>query len=180
MNSMLSAEFDSLSSGMKALVYSPAANFGNKRVVVYLHGSGGFGTGLAGLFQFPDLPSLLRDGMSLTSTVLVPSCHEGEYWRPEIISAFLDDFEHSNGVGGVRYDVVGYSRGGQVHCILLRPPQNGFGQSLPSQQDPPTTSFPRSPPSPHCLFMARRTRAYPPMNHDGCIKAYARLAASVN
>jgi predicted esterase len=112
MNSMLSLEFDSLSSGMKALVYSPAANFGNKRVVVYLHGSGGFGTGLAGLFQFPDLPSLLRDGMSLTSTVLIPSCHEGEYWRPEIISAFLDDFEHSNGISGVRYDVVGYSRGG--------------------------------------------------------------------
>jgi predicted esterase len=112
MNSMLSTEFDSLSSGMKALVYSPAANFGNNRVVVYLHGSGGFGTGLAGLFQFPDLPSLLRDGMSLTSTVLIPSCHEGEYWRPEIISAFLDDFEHSNGIGGVRYDVVGYSRGG--------------------------------------------------------------------
>jgi pimeloyl-ACP methyl ester carboxylesterase len=97
---------------MKALVYSPAANFGNNRVVVYLHGAGGFGTGLAGLFQFPDLPSLLRDGMSLTSTVLIPSCHEGEYWRPEIISAFLDDFEHSNGISGVRYDVAGYSRGG--------------------------------------------------------------------
>jgi pimeloyl-ACP methyl ester carboxylesterase len=112
MNRMPSVEFDSLSSGMKALVYSPPANFGNKRVVVYLHGSGGFGTGLAGLFQFPDLPSLLRDGMSLTSTVLIPSCHEGEYWRPEIISAFLDDFEHSNGIGGVKYDVVGYSRGG--------------------------------------------------------------------
>jgi poly(3-hydroxybutyrate) depolymerase len=112
MNSMLSVEFDSLSSGMKALVYSPAASFGNERVVVYLHGSGGFGTGLGGLFQFPDLPSLLRDGMSLTSTVLIPSCHEGEYWRPEIISAFLDDFEHSNGISGVRYDVVGYSRGG--------------------------------------------------------------------
>jgi poly(3-hydroxybutyrate) depolymerase len=112
MNSMLSVEFDSLSSGMKALVYLPDANSGNKRVVVYLHGSGGFGTGLAGLFQFPDLPSLLRDGMSLTSTVLIPSCHEGEYWRPEIISAFLDDFEHSNSISGVRYDVVGYSRGG--------------------------------------------------------------------
>jgi predicted esterase len=111
-NGMLSVEFDSLVSGMKALIYSPAANLNNKRVVVYLHGSGGFGTGLAGLFQFPDLPSLLRDGMSLRSTVLIPSCHQGEYWRPEIINAFLDDFEHTNGINGVRFDVVGYSRGG--------------------------------------------------------------------
>jgi predicted esterase len=109
---MPSVEFDSLTSGMKALVYSPAANSEDDRVLVYLHGSGGFGTGLAGLFQFPDLPSLLRDGMSFTSTVLIPSCHEGEYWRPHIISAFLDDFERSKGISGMKYDVVGYSRGG--------------------------------------------------------------------
>jgi pimeloyl-ACP methyl ester carboxylesterase len=109
---MLSVEFDSPTSGMKGLVYSSATDFKDNRVILYLHGSGGFGNGLAGLFQFPDLPSLLRDGMSLTSTVLIPSCHEGENWRPEVISDFLDDFEHSNDISKVKYDVVGYSRGG--------------------------------------------------------------------
>ncbi|HEY6620206.1 MAG TPA: GNAT family N-acetyltransferase [Steroidobacteraceae bacterium] len=109
---MQSVEFDSPTTGMKALVYSAPPNIEDNRVILYLHGSGGFGTDLAGLCQFPDLPRLLRDGMSLTSTVLIPSCHEGEYWQPEIIGAFLDDYEHCNGSTGVKYDVIGYSRGG--------------------------------------------------------------------
>ena len=109
---MLAVEFDSPASGMKALVYSPAAHLDDNRVLLYLHGSGGFGTGLQGLYRYPDLPSLLRDGMTLTSTVIIPSCHEGEHWQPGIISAFLNDFESYNGITAMKYDVVGYSRGG--------------------------------------------------------------------
>jgi predicted esterase len=109
---MLSAEFKSPASGMKALVYSPAANFDDGRILLYLHGSGGFGTGLAGLYNFSDLPGLLRDGMTLTSTVIIPSCHVGDHWQPEILSAFLDDFERSQGLASIEYDVMGYSRGG--------------------------------------------------------------------
>jgi predicted esterase len=109
---MLAVEFDAPTSGMKALIYAPAALAEGNRVVLYLHGSGGFGTGLAGLLQFPDLPNLLRDGMAISCTVIIPSCHLGEQWQPSVISAFLDDFERSFGLTKVKYDVIGYSRGG--------------------------------------------------------------------
>ena len=112
MYGMRSEEFDSLTSGMKALVFSPAAAADDKRVILYLHGAGGFGAGLAGLYEFSNLPTLLRDGMTLASTVIIPSCHEGEHWQPRTIGAFLDDFERSKGTTGMKYDVVGYSRGG--------------------------------------------------------------------
>jgi len=110
--SMLAAEFDSPTSGMKALVYTPAAATDSNRVILYLHGSGGFGTGLAGLYEYPDLPSLLRDGMPVSCAVLIPSCHLGEHWQPSVLSAFLDDFERSYGLTEIQYDVIGYSRGG--------------------------------------------------------------------
>jgi acetyl esterase/lipase len=109
---MLAVEFDSATSGMKALIYEPAPLAGGNRVILYLHGSGGFGTGLPGLFQFPDLPRLLRDGMAVSGTVIIPSCHLGEHWQPWVISAFLDDFERSSGLTKVKYDVIGHSRGG--------------------------------------------------------------------
>ena len=109
---MLAVEFDSPPSGMKALIYAPVPLAGGSRVILYLHGSGGFGTGLAGLFLFPDLPTLLRDGMAIPCTVIIPSCHLGEHWQPWVISAFLDDFERSSGLTRVKYDVIGYSRGG--------------------------------------------------------------------
>jgi predicted esterase len=114
MPNMFAAEFESPSSGMNALVYSPAALAvaDSKRVILYLHGLGGFGTGLAGLYQFPDLPSLLRDGMPVSCAVIIPSCPVGEHWRPRVISTFLDDFERSYGLSEVKYDVIGYSRGG--------------------------------------------------------------------
>jgi poly(3-hydroxybutyrate) depolymerase len=109
---MLSAEFVSSTSGMKALVYSPRTLDDDHRFVLYLHGSGGFGTGLPGLFQYADLPSLLRDGMELASTAIIPSCHTNTYWQPNDISDFLDDFERDRGITRIKYDVVGYSRGG--------------------------------------------------------------------
>jgi poly(3-hydroxybutyrate) depolymerase len=114
MPNMLAAEFESPASGMKALLYSPAALSlaASNRVILYLHGLGGFGTGLAGLYQFPDLPSLLRDGMQVSCAVIIPSCHVGEYWQPRVIGAFLDDFERSYGPTEMKYDVIGYSRGG--------------------------------------------------------------------
>jgi poly(3-hydroxybutyrate) depolymerase len=114
MPNMLAAEFESPASGMKALVYSPAALTwaDSNRAILYLHGAGGFGTGLAGLYQFPDLPSLLRDGMPVSSAVIIPSCSVGEYWQPRAISAFLGDFERAYGLTEMKYDVIGYSRGG--------------------------------------------------------------------
>jgi poly(3-hydroxybutyrate) depolymerase len=104
--------FTSGATGMESLIYSPAAHEDDCRVILYLHGSGGFGTGIEGLYEYPDFPSLLRDGMQLTSTVLIPSCHAGEHWQALMISDFLDDFEKAHGRSSIRYDVLGYSRGG--------------------------------------------------------------------
>jgi predicted esterase len=104
--------FKSSSTGMQALVWSPPSNEDDDRVILFLHGAGGFGTGLAGLYRFPDLPSLLRDGMQLSCRVVIPSCHIGERWEPAFISSFLDDVERVRQKPKHGYDVLGYSRGG--------------------------------------------------------------------
>jgi predicted esterase len=67
---------------------------------------------MAGLYEFQDFPSLLRDGMQLSSRVIIPSCHIGERWEPSIISSLLNDFERVRETPKHGYDVVGYSRGG--------------------------------------------------------------------
>jgi predicted esterase len=104
--------FTSSSTDMQALVWSPPSNEDDGRVILYLHGAGGFGTGMAGLYEFPDFPSLLRDGMQLSSCVVILSRHVGERWEPSIISSFLDDFENFREKPKHGYDIVGYSRGG--------------------------------------------------------------------
>jgi predicted esterase len=104
--------FTSSSTGIQALVWSPPSHEDDGRVILYLHGSGGFGTGIAGLYEFQDFPSLLRDGMQLSCRVVIPSCHIGEHWEPSMISSLLDDFERVCEKPKYGYDVVGYSRGG--------------------------------------------------------------------
>lgn len=98
---------------MLALVWSPASQKDDGRTILYLHGAGGFGTGIAGLFEYPDLPSLLRDGMDVGCRVVVPSCHIGEEWQPSVISSFMDDFEGVYVSPRSGYDLLGYSRGGR-------------------------------------------------------------------
>jgi pimeloyl-ACP methyl ester carboxylesterase len=104
--------FASSSAQWQSLLYTPAPLADDGRVLLYLHGVGGFGTGIEGLFEYLDLPSLLRDGMSLSSRVLIPSCSTSGRWHAATIAAFLDDFEADAGEPGIRYDVLGYSRGG--------------------------------------------------------------------
>jgi hypothetical protein len=101
----------SRTSGMEGLLYSPPRDQDDGRTLLYLHGRGGFGTGIPGLFEYPDLPSLLRGGMDLPCRVLIPSCHVGEHWVPALIADFLDDVDGTSRSSG--YDVVGYSRGGR-------------------------------------------------------------------
>jgi pimeloyl-ACP methyl ester carboxylesterase len=109
---MIEKRFKSVSTHMESLVYFPATDSGNGRVILYLHGSGGFGTGIEGLFEYPDFPGLLRDGLELDSLVLIPSCHEGDNWQPGMITSFLDDFEKAFDRPETKYDIIGYSRGG--------------------------------------------------------------------
>jgi predicted esterase len=104
--------FTSTTTNMWALVWSPALQ-GDDRTLLYLHGAGAFGTGMAGLFEYPDLPSLLQDGMQVGCRVVIPSCHIGEEWKPSVISSFLDDLEDAYGKPKGGYDVLGYSRGGR-------------------------------------------------------------------
>jgi predicted esterase len=104
--------FRSSSTEIEALVWSPQSQEDDGRVVLYLHGAGGFGTGINGLYEHPDLPSLLRDGMRLTCSVVIPSCHIGQQWEPAVIASFLNDFEQAYDRQDQRYDLVGYSRGG--------------------------------------------------------------------
>lgn len=104
--------FTSTSTGMWALVWSSAYQE-NGRTIIYLHGAGAFGTGMAGLFEYPDLPSLLRDGMDIGCRVVIPSCHVGEEWQLSMISSFLDDIEAVYGKPSRGYDLLGYSRGGR-------------------------------------------------------------------
>jgi predicted esterase len=110
---MINKIFTSNSTKMQSLIYFPSAQQNDGRFILYLHGSGGFGTGLAGLYTYSDFPSLLRDGMELTSTILIPSCHTGDSWNPSDVSIFLDDFENAHGLTDIRYDIIGYSRGGR-------------------------------------------------------------------
>ncbi len=98
--------------GWQSLIYRPPLLLDDGRVLLYLHGAGGFGTGIDGLFDYPDLPSLLRDGLSLTSTVAIPSCPTSGRWQSVQLAAFLDDLEASPGGLSVAYDVLGFSRGG--------------------------------------------------------------------
>ena len=100
-------------SGMWALVWSPASLSRNTRTTLYLHGAGGFGRGMAGLFEYPDLPSLLRDGMELDCRVVIPSCHVGDEWQPTMLSDFLTELESTYDKPSGGYDLVGYSRGGR-------------------------------------------------------------------
>jgi predicted esterase len=104
--------FTSTSTGIRALVWSPAQQKDNGRVILYLHGSGAFGTGMPGLFEYPDMPSLLRDGMEISACVVIPRCHIGQEWQPQIISSFLDDIDRAYGKPQHGYDLLGYSRGG--------------------------------------------------------------------
>jgi predicted esterase len=94
------------------LLYQPAPLLDNGRVLLYLHGAGGFGSGIEGLFEHPDLPSLLRDGLALNFAVLIPSCPTSGHWQATAIASFLDDFELAHGREGLTYDLLGFSRGG--------------------------------------------------------------------
>src|SRR5688500_5657445 len=98
---------------MSALMWCPDPKRHDDRIVLYLHGAGGFGTGIRGLFEYPDLPGLLRDGLEVRCRVVVPSCHIGEQWQPSIIASFLDDLEAAYGKPRNGYDLLGYSRGGR-------------------------------------------------------------------
>ena len=110
-DSMRCDTFTSRTSGMRGLIYSPSNEDNGGRTLLYLHGRGGFGTGVPGLFEYPDLPRLLREGLQLTSRVVVPSCDVADRWEPSLVNAFLDDLEDAYPCDG-KHDVVGYSRGG--------------------------------------------------------------------
>jgi len=110
---MVEETFTSDSTGMWALVWSSASQHEDGRTLVYLHGAGGFGTGMAGLFEYPDLPSLLREGMDLRCRVAIPSCQVDVEWKPSLVSSFLDDLDVAYGKPARGYDLVGYSRGGR-------------------------------------------------------------------
>jgi pimeloyl-ACP methyl ester carboxylesterase len=105
-------EFTSASTGLWALVWTPSAQSHSDRTILYLHGAGGFGSGIAGLYEYPDLPSLLRDGLELDCRVVIPSCHYGEEWDPSVLALFLDDLDRAYGKPENGYDLLGYSRGG--------------------------------------------------------------------
>lgn len=94
-------------------MWTPLSETDHNRTILYLHGAGGFGTGAAGLYEYPDLPGLLREGLELDCRVVIPSCHIGEEWDPTMLSSFLDDFDRAQGKPANGYDVVGYSRGGR-------------------------------------------------------------------
>src|SRR6187431_1451698 len=110
---MVEETFTSSSTGMWSLVWSPAAHDEHGRSLLYLHGAGGFGTGMAGLFEHLDLPRLLREGMEVDCRVIIPSCHVDVEWKPAIVSSFLDDLEVVYGKPRRGYDLLGYSRGGR-------------------------------------------------------------------
>lgn len=101
------------STGMKAIVY-PARKSGGagKRVIVYLHGSGGFTAGMEGLYEYPDYPDLLEKGMTLDCDAVIPVCHGGDQWESPVIDRFLDDYEEKYDRPDSGYDFIGYSRGG--------------------------------------------------------------------
>lgn len=109
---MTDRTFMSVSTEMQAVIYAPDTDVDDGRVILYLHGSGGFGSGIEGLYEFREMPSLLKGGLQLTSTVLIPSCHIGESWQPLTLSRFLDDFERGSSRPNLQYDLLGYSRGG--------------------------------------------------------------------
>ena len=50
--------------------------------------------------------------MDIDANVLIPICHLGSEWDPELVSRFLDDESVQSVVCTRCYDVVGYSRGG--------------------------------------------------------------------
>jgi poly(3-hydroxybutyrate) depolymerase len=104
--------FTSPTIGWQSLIYRPPSLLDDGRVLLYLHGAGGFGTGIEGLLDYPDLPSLLREGLSLTSTVAIPSCPTSGHWQSGQLAAFLDDLEVQLGGLPASYDVLGFSRGG--------------------------------------------------------------------
>ena len=104
--------FTSPTTRWQSLIYQPAPLVDDDRVLLYLHGAGGFGTGIDGLFEFPDLPTMLRDGLSLASTVAIPSCPTSGRWQSVTLAAFLDDLERHLDRASVTYDVLGFSRGG--------------------------------------------------------------------
>jgi len=110
---MTQETFTSPSTGMCALVWTPTSHSADDRILLYLHGAGAFGTGIAGLYEYPDLPSLLRDGMEVGCRVVIPSCPSGEEWQTSAISLFLDDFEAVYEKPKAGYDLLGYSRGGR-------------------------------------------------------------------
>jgi fermentation-respiration switch protein FrsA (DUF1100 family) len=104
--------FTSVAVQWQSLVYQPPPLIDDGRVILYLHGESGFGTGIEGLFEHPDLPSLLRDGLALPASVVIPSCPVSGYWQPLTLNTFLDEFELQFARSRSRYDVLGYSRGG--------------------------------------------------------------------
>ncbi|MFT4046890.1 MAG: dienelactone hydrolase family protein [Solimonas sp.] len=97
---------------MQAVVHAPRGRLESDHTLLYLHGAGGFGTGLAGLYEYPDLPSLLREGLETGRPILMPYGETGPEWDVDRLALLLDAFAAQRGHVGCRYDVVGYSRGG--------------------------------------------------------------------
>lgn len=90
-----------------------------KSIYVYLHGSGGFGTDYKGQFEYPDFPSLLRDGeMNLEQPFVVACCMHGEYWSASQLASYFTYLKERFGADGI--DVIGYSRGGAGVYDLLQ------------------------------------------------------------
>ena len=138
MAQMQQQTFTSSSTGMHALVWSPARDSGLARPILYLHGSGEFGTGLEGLFRYPDFPSLLRDGLEIGCRVAIPACHVGQEWQPALVSAFLDDVDAVHGRPTQGYDLLGYSRGGRgAYQLAAADPDRTRSVAVISARDMP-------------------------------------------
>ncbi|MGI9282467.1 MAG: hypothetical protein ACR2PX_22970 [Endozoicomonas sp.] len=95
--------------GVEGLIYR-SVNPSPYRVL-YLHGSGAFGQGIAGLFEYPDLPSLIENGLELDHDVLIPVSPTASKWQTSYLDKFLVTSERILSSSAAGYHLMGYSRG---------------------------------------------------------------------
>ncbi|MBL4680159.1 MAG: hypothetical protein JKY88_05480 [Pseudomonadales bacterium] len=95
--------------GIETLVFNGAKT---ERLFVYLHGSGEFGKGVEGQFEYPGFATLLSDGvLEIPHPFAIACCVIGENWEKEMLSNYLKKL--SARFDNPKIDLLGYSRGGE-------------------------------------------------------------------
>lgn len=101
------------STGMPSVIFTPdeSGTTSPGHCLLYLHGSSGFGKDVDALFGPAGLPRMLREGLALEMSVVIPVCISGDQWAADPIERFVQGVFDNCFETAPTLSVAGFSRG---------------------------------------------------------------------